>query len=186
MSIFFYYYTNFSEGRKLELLDILNDYKKNFCNRICCIETEYKEMKFVKIYFSETDLHHLLGLHKVLTGINATKSIEFIKSRKITRKNIKKHRNYGMIRSRIDSYDFLSEVFLQKSIEICIVEKDINPNTMYLNLIIYKKKGYEIVVLGLKKSNKLDIYYLATLHKAYENKYSDVRKTKIKDIRWID
>lgn len=56
---------------------------------------------------------------------------------------------------------------------------------MFLNLIIYKKKGYEIVVLGLKKSNKTDIYYLATLHKTYENKYQNARKTKIINIKWL-
>ncbi len=35
------------------------------------------------------------------------------------------------------------------------MEKDIDPNTMYLNLIIYKNKGHEVIVLGLKKNNKV-------------------------------
>ena len=66
------------------------------------------------------------------------------------------------------------------------MEKDIDPNTMYLNLIIYKNKGHEVIVLGLKKNNKNSIYYLATLHKTYENKYQNSRKTKIRNIIWLD
>lgn len=66
------------------------------------------------------------------------------------------------------------------------MEKDIDPNTMYLNLIIYKNKGHEVIVLGLKKNNKNSIYYLATLHKTYENKYQNARKIKIRNIIWLD
>lgn len=168
----------------MKLLEILNDYKINFCNRMCCIETTYKEMKFIHVYFSKTDLHHLLGLHKILSG-NATQIIRGIEDGNITKNQIKKHKNFGMIRSRIDNYKFIHEVFFKKNVELCIVEKDITSNTMFLNLIIYKKKGYEIVVLGLKKSNKTDIYYLATLHKTYENKYQNARKTKIINIKWL-
>ena len=75
---------------------------------------------------------------------------------------------------------------MKKDVELCIVEKDIDPNTMYLNLIIYKNKGHEVIVLGLKKNNKNSIYYLATLHKTYENKYQNARKTKIRNIIWLD
>lgn len=75
---------------------------------------------------------------------------------------------------------------MKKDVELCIVEKDIDPNTMYLNLIIYKNKGHEVIVLGLKKNNKNSIYYLATLHKTYENKYQNARKTKIINIIWLD
>ena len=169
----------------MELLEILNDYKENFCNKMCCIETAYKEMEFINIYFSKTDLHHLLGFHKVLPG-NATKTINDIENGNLTIKHIKKHQNYGMIKTRIDNYNFIHDVFYKNNVELCIVEKDINSNTMDLNLIIYKKKGYEVIVLGLKKNYKNDIYYFATLHKTYENKYKDTRKTKIKNIKWLD
>lgn len=169
----------------MELLEILNDYKENFCNKMCCIEIAYKEMEFINIYFSKTDLHHLLGFHKVLPG-NATKTINDIENGNLTIKHIKKHQNYGMIKTRIDNYNFIHDVFYKNNVELCIVEKDINSNTMDLNLIIYKKKGYEVIVLGLKKNYKNDIYYLATLHKTYENKYKDTRKTKIKNIKWLD
>ena len=67
----------------MELLEILNDYKENFCNKMCCIETAYKEMEFINIYFSKTDLHHLLGFHKVLPG-NATKTINDIENGNLT------------------------------------------------------------------------------------------------------
>lgn len=74
--------------------------------------------------------------------------------------HIRKHKNFGIIRPRIDSYPFIHEIFLKKDVELCIVEKDIDPNTMYLNLIIYKNKGHEIIVLGLKKNNKNSIYII--------------------------
>lgn len=57
---------------------------------------------------------------------------------------------------------------------------------MYLNLIIYKNKGHEVIVLGLKKNNKNSIYYFVTLHKTYGNKYQNARKTKIRNIIWLD
>lgn len=169
----------------MKLLEILRDYEENFCNKMCCIETSYKEMNFIHVYFSKTDLHHLLGLHKVISG-SATNSIKSIESGYLTLNHIRKHKNFGIIRPRINSYPFIHEIFLKKDVELCIVEKDIDPNTMYLNLIIYKNKGHEVIVLGLKKNNKNSIYYLATLHKTYENKYQNARKTKIRNIIWLD
>lgn len=168
----------------MELVEILNDYKEKFCGKVCCIETNFKDMQKIKINFSKVDLHHLLGLHKV-TKNRASKNIELIEEGKLIIKDIKKHHNYKEVKPRISSYGFIEEVFYARTVDICIVEKDINPNTMILNLIIYKKSGYEVIVLGLKKNTKNDIYYLATLHKAYENKYSELRKTKIKSIQWL-
>lgn len=63
---------------KLKLLEILRDYEENFCNKMCCIETSYKEMNFIHVYFSKTDLHHLFGLHKIISG-SATNSIKSYK-----------------------------------------------------------------------------------------------------------
>ena len=60
---------------------------------MCCIETTYKEMKFIHVYFSKTDLHHLLGLHKILSG-NATQIIRGIENGNITKNQIKKHKNF--------------------------------------------------------------------------------------------
>lgn len=169
----------------MELLEILDDYKNSFCNKICCIETEFKEINLIKVYFSKNDLFHLLGLHKVISGTNATKTIQNIEKGKLKISDVQKHHNFKMILPRIKNYNFLYDVFYKKNVELCIVGKDIKCNTMKLNFIIYKNKGYEVIVLGLKKNTKTDIYYLATLHKTYENKYSEVRKTKIKNIEWL-
>lgn len=169
----------------MELLEILDDYKENFCEKICVVETSLKEINSIKIYFSKTDLHHLLGLHKVTSGKNASKTIEEIERNKLTINKVRKHHNYNIIKPRIKNYGFIYEVFYGHEVDLCIAGKDIKPNSMNLNLIFYKKKNHEVIVLGLRKNSKNNIYYLTTLHKTYENKYDKTRKTKIKSIKWI-
>lgn len=175
----------FYEEMRVDFLEILEDYKKYFCNKMCCIETDFKNMEFINVYFSENDLCHLLGFHKILNK-NASRIIKDIKNQKLKINDIKKHNNYNLIKNRIGNYNFIHEIFYKKSVNLCIVDKDIISNTMKLNIIIYKDKGHEVIVLGLKKSIKTNIYYLATLHKTYENKYKHFRKTKIKNIFWIE
>ena len=59
------------------LQSTLEDYQEKFCNKKCLLELNYKKMNDVIVVFSETDLHHLLGLHYVLPkNIYANKSIE--------------------------------------------------------------------------------------------------------------
>lgn len=108
----------------MKLLEILRDYEENFCNKMCCIETSYKEMNFIHVYFSKTDLHHLLGLHKVISG-SATNSIKSIESGYLTLNHIRKHKNFGIIRPRIDSYLFIHEIFLKKGVENYVLSKKI-------------------------------------------------------------
>ena len=67
-------------------------------------------MNFIHVYFSKTDLHHLLDLHKVISG-RATNSIKSIESGYLTLNHIRKHKNFGIIRPRIDSYPFIHEIF---------------------------------------------------------------------------
>lgn len=167
------------------LQSTLENYQKNFCNRKCLIELDYKKMSDVIVMFSETDLHHLLGLHYVLGNtFQATKSIELIKNNELLISDFINHQNFSKMLSRVKKYNFIWKVFYDKTVDICVVDKDLIRNGMKLNLVIYESTGRTAVVLGLRKIN--NYYRLVTLHESDSRKYNNVRKTKIRNIKWLD
>ena len=167
------------------LQSTLEHYQKKFCNRQCLIELNYKKMSDVIVIFSETDLHHLLGLHYVLGDhFQATKSIEMIRNNELFISDFINHQNFSKMLSRVKIYNFIEKVFYNKTVDICVVDKDLLRNGMKLNLVIYESTGRTAVVLGLRKIN--NYYRLVTLHEGDSRKYNRVRKTKIRNIKWLD
>lgn len=167
------------------LQSVLEDYQEKFCNKKCFLELNYKKMSDVMVVFSETDLHHLLGLHYVLPkNIYANKSIEMIKNNELLISDLSEHQDFFKMFSRFKNYNFIEKVFYNKEINICVVEKDIPRNGMKLNLVVYETTGRTAVVLGLRKVN--DCYKLVTLHESDSRKYNKVRRTTIKNINWLD
>lgn len=167
------------------LQSTLEDYQEKFCNKKCLLELNYKKMNDVIVVFSETDLHHLLGLHYVLPkNIYANKSIEMIKKKELLISDLSEHQDFFKMFSRFKNYNFIEKVFYGKEINICVVDKDIPPNRMKLKLVIYETTGRTAIVLGLRKIN--DSYKLVTLHESDSRKYNKARRTTIKNIKWLD
>ena len=173
-------------GNDATLQSTLNDYQKKFCGKRCLLEINYKGLDDIVVVFTETDLHHLLGLHYVLDkAVRATESIEMIKNNKLLITDFTNHQDFSKMSSRFKNYSFFERVFYDKKVNICVVAKDLKGNNMKLNLLVYEISGRSAIVLGIRQIT--DTYYkLVTLHEASSNTYKNVRKTKIKNIEWLD
>ena len=109
------------------LQSALENYQKKFCNRKCLIELNYNKMSDVIVIFSETDLHDLLGLHYVLGDhFQATKSIELIRNNELLISDFINHQNFSKMLSRVKIYNFIEKVFYNKTVDICVVDKDLH------------------------------------------------------------
>lgn len=168
------------------LQSTLNDYQKKFCEKRCLLELNYKGLDNIIVVFNETDLHHLLGLHYVLdTTVGATKSIEMIKNNELLISDFTNHQDFSKMFSRFKNYSFIERVFYDKKVNICVVAKDLQRNNMNLHLVVYEISGRSAIVLGIRQITNTH-YKLVTLHEASSNTYKNVRKTKIKNIEWLD
>lgn len=168
------------------LQSTLNDYQKKFCEKRCLLEINYKGLDNIVVIFNETDLHHLLGLHYVLDkAVRATESIEMIKNNELLISDFTNHQDFSKMFSRFKNYNFIKRVFYDNAVDICVLAKDIQRNNMNLNLIVYEISGRSAIVLGIRQITDTH-YKLVTLHEASSNAYKNVRKTKIKNIEWLD
>lgn len=168
------------------LQSTLNDYQKKFCEKRCLLEINYKGLDNIVVIFNETDLHHLLGLHYVLDkAVRATESIEIIKNNELLISDFTNHQDFSKMFSRFKNYNFIERVFYDNAVDICVLAKDIQRNNMNLNLIVYEISGRSAIVLGIRQITDTH-YKLVTLHEASSNAYKNVRKTKIKNIEWLD
>jgi len=168
------------------LQSTLNDYQKKFCEKRCLLEINYKGLDNIVVIFNETDLHHLLGLHYVLDkAVRATESIEMIKNNELLISDFTNHQDFSKMFSRFKNYNFIERVFYDNAVDICVLAKDIQRNNMNLNLIVYEISGRSAIVLGIRQITDTH-YKLVTLHEASSNSYKNVRKTKIKNIEWLD
>lgn len=168
------------------LQSTLNDYQKKFCEKRCLLEINYKGLDKIVVVFTETDLHHLLGLHYVLDkAVSATKSIEMIKNNELLISDFNNHEYFSKMFLRFKNYNFIERVFYDKAVNICVVAKDLQRNNMNLDLVVYEISGRSAIVLGIRQIT--DIHYkLVTLHEASSSKYKKLRKTKIENIEWLD
>lgn len=173
-------------GNDATLQSTLNDYQKKFCGKRCLLELNYKGLDDIVVVFTETDLHHLLGLHYVLDkAVNATKSIEMIKNNELLISDFTNHQDFSKMFLRFKNYNFIERVFYDKAVDICVVAKDLQKNNMNLHLVVYEISGRTAIVLGIRQITDTH-YKLVTLHEASSNAYKNVRKTKIENIEWLD
>lgn len=173
-------------GNDATLQSTLNDYQKKFCGKRCLLELNYKGLDDIVLVFTETDLHHLLGLHYVLDkAVSATKSIEMIKNNELLISDFTNHQDFLKMFKRFKNYGFIERVFYDKKVNICVVAKDLKSNNMKLHLVVYEISGRSAIVLGIRKITDT-CYKLVTLHEASSDKYKKLRKTEIKNIEWLD
>lgn len=169
----------------MNLREIVKDYELNFDGKFCTIFTNYKNFPKFTVAFDVKDLYHLLGIHKLQTGLYASSWIKAIKEDSFDLTRYKNHPDFRMIRPRINNYGFFYEIFYLDNVQICILDKDLSKNTMRLSVVFYKEHKRQVVVVGLRR-DKTGYFRPVTLHESRNNPYRSVRKTIIKKVEWLD
>lgn len=169
---------------EFDLQQIVHRYQRYFDGKRCVIKTNYKSLSNFSVFFCISDLHHLLGLHKLLK-LTATQTIPKIIDGTLNLDDLRKNKNFHDVKDRIENYNFIEEVFIGNRCPCCILKKDILNNKMNLSVVFYKEEQKKYVILGLKKDKKRDLYIPATLHTSRNNKYDSYRKTQFSIIEWI-
>lgn len=168
----------------MDIKSIVDDYGLNFAGKTCLFTTGYKQLPEFSVKFELSDLFHLLGIHKLNTGLYASKWLDEVQSGKFTLGDYFGHPSIKDVRPRIANYEFFYEVFYKDQVSICVLDKDLSRNTMRLSVVFFKEQKRQVVVLGLKR-DKLGYFRPATLHEASGNPYARNRKTIIKTVRWL-
>ncbi|MGV3082695.1 PBECR4 domain-containing protein [Streptococcus dysgalactiae] len=167
----------------MELIEVIKDYQNRFAGKSCLVSTSYKQLEQFIVAFELSDIHHLVGLHKVTKDF-ANITLPKIQKKELTLEIIKDHANFTDVISRIECYNILDKIFYKGEVNICIVKKDFTSNTMNLDVIFFKEKERLAIVLGLRKT-KDGIYKPVTMHLAKKRKFLALRKTLVKSITWI-
>lgn len=170
---------------KMSLAYILQDYRKNFHGKRCYMALNYKGIEPIEIHFNDVDLYHLLGLGKVTRGYRAKTAIEAIDNASLTIRDIIRHHKFNDIKYRIQGYKSLHSMLINPKAKVCILRKDLDTNTMDLDLILWDNLDKNrLMILGLRKG-KDNIYYPTTLHRSSKKKYDSCKRTYINTILWI-
>ena len=167
----------------MDLLEIVKDYELNFDKKQCTVYTGYKKLPEFTVLFDMEDLFHLLGIHKLNTGLRSSSWLKAVKEGNFQLEKYFRHPAFNNVRPRIKNYEFIYEIFYQDRVKVCVLEKDLDRNTMKLSVVFYKEQKKRIVVIGLRK-DKLGYFRPVTLHESRNNPYSGVKKTFVKGIEW--
>ncbi|WP_051258569.1 PBECR4 domain-containing protein [Atopococcus tabaci] len=166
--------------------NLLEDYKKHFCGNLVTFETNYKLLESFDVFFEPKQLPHLLGWDKILSSkMGAGKIIKLVEGEKITLESTRKHHRFPEARKRMENYNFLHEIFIHTSQKVCIMTRDMKPNSMKLDIVFYKEDEKEATILGLRKDYRMDYFVPTTLHtKSLNNQFSRRKRTSIKKVIW--
>lgn len=172
----------------INYLNILNDYRRNFHGKAVEVHTNYKPLEKFKVVFNQTDLPHLMGWGKVaMEGRKSAKRvIADIDCSQLTLESSRKHGDFNKIKKRMLHYNFLYDVFIEQSINACVMTSNMKPNRLKLDIVFYQEVSKEAVILGLRKDQHMDVFVPTTLHtERLENPYHFRRRSHIKQITWV-
>lgn len=182
-----YYHVN--SVKDINYKKILNDYRRYFSGRIAVLTTNYKLLSEFKVFFSDSDLPHLMGWQKVVNKRKyAGRIIKLVDNNELTFKNSRRHHDFIKIKSRLLNYNFLHEVFWENDPKVCVMTSGMKPNPLRLDIVFFKNtKPQEIVVLGLRRAKGMNYFVPTTLHTevSKNNSYLLRRKTSINSIKWL-
>ncbi|CIV73641.1 membrane associated protein [Streptococcus pneumoniae] len=86
--------------------------------------------------------------------------------------------------ARISLYEFIGDIFYSKITSCCIVAKDLSKNTMKLDVIFFEDRNKR-----LDKDTTFapfnSLFKPVTLHFTSAKKYAKVRKTDVKEMKWL-
>lgn len=165
----------------MNIKEIVEDYELNFSGKQCLFQTSYNKLPEILVRFEVEDLFHILGIHKLDTGLRAKKWIECVKSSQFMLNDYSKHSRFSEVLPRVRNYKFFYEIFYQDKVKVCVLDKDLTRNTMKLSVVFYKDEKKKVIVIGIRKTSE-GYYVPATLHESRSNIYSRMKKTVIKKI----
>lgn len=167
----------------MKLLDCILDYQERFNGKTCQVSTNYKYLEIFKVNFCLTDLHHLFDLYKI-TRDYASQTKPAIQAGVFILEDFRNILLYNDVIERISLYEFIGDIFYSKLTSYCIVAKDLSKNTMKLDVIFFEDKNKRSAVLGLRR-DKSGVFKPVTLHFTSAKKYAKVRKTDVKEMKWL-
>lgn len=166
--------------------DILIDYKNIFDGHHVKVETNYNLLSSFIISFNLNDLPHLMGWNK-LSRRRATQIIKDVNELKLTKQSSRSNHNWHQVSQRMLSYNFLTRIFLDQDIKVCILTRDMKPNRLKLDIVFTYPRTKDCIVFGLRKPKNRDEFIPTTLHiEPLNNPYKYRRKTTVKKIEWLD
>ena len=162
----------------MNIKEIVEDYELNFSGKQCLFRTSYNKLPEILVRFEVEDLFHILGIHKLDTGLRAKKWIEKVKKNQFLLSDYSKHSRFSEVLPRVRNYEFFYEIFYQDKVKVCILNKDLMRNTMNLSVVFYKDEKKKVIVIGIRRTSE-GYYVPATLHESKSNTYSRMKKTSI-------
>lgn len=174
------------EANDINFLDILNDYKIMFNGKRVSIETNYNHLSNFKVHFNTKDLPHLMGWDKIVSKKSrATHLIKHIETESLTYETSKSHHRFNESKKRMLNYNFIHDIFIHKNLNVCVMTTDMRPNPQRLDIVFYREKQHEAVILGLRKEEKMGYFVPTTLHTpTLQNNYNGRRRTSIRTMNW--
>lgn len=145
-------------GVESDLFAIYDRFLNTYDGHLVSVTTSYKPLGTFYIKLDIMQLPHLLGLHKIYTGKNATQMIKLLASGNISTKTIRRHKNYGLIKDRIKYFgEFDTIISMDEDVQAILVAPADNQNTMRLDLVFQHVKSHRRISLGLRKTHD-DVY----------------------------
>lgn len=160
----------------------------NFNGNILIVETKDVRLPVFYIKFSDGQLPHLLGLHKLYRK-PATKLVEQLRVGEITLEKIKRHQNFSLIKERIENFDFVIQTFSTPSHSFVIqVSKVDSDNRMRLDLVFNGHRRNRKLVIGLRRSKEdseifRPVTFFVTKNKKFD--YLHSRRVEVTNMLWM-
>ncbi|WJP97052.1 PBECR4 domain-containing protein [Macrococcus bovicus] len=169
----------------VDFQDLLNDYIQCFTRQYLVMETNYNKLEKFEVRFTKTDVHHLLGFHKIQdSNVNATHTLSQILDGTLTLETARKHNCFDDMKSRLINYNFLHRCFIDQEVSLCVIpSKGKNPQN--LNIVFQDKHRNCNMLIGLRRVR--DYYVPVTMYETNRNGiYNSQRRTKIISAEWKD
>lgn len=167
---------------------LLDDYNANFAGKTVEMTSNYKKIPCFRIKIEANNFPHLLGLHYCVKGKSATNICSMIDSELLKYEHLKATDEFKAynIRSRIESYTYLTEFLKNAEGRLFYPTENLKPNPMKLVIVFSERKLTGEVVLGCKRDVEEEVFRLATLHYSRKRKYTEMRSSKILSVKWED
>ncbi|EGO8492625.1 TPA: hypothetical protein IU076_000542 [Enterococcus faecalis] len=170
-----------------DLQKTYNFFLSNLDGRMAVITTPFTKLDCFYIKFDILQLPHLLGLHKIYN--DSPKIIcQKLKNKAITYKHLQRHRNFGLIKDRVELFEFILEIFLEgyNDSVIYVSEADRFGSSMKLDIAFSHPHKNKILTLGLREISN-SVYAPVTFYVSKSNRpiFPKSKRAKILTLEMI-
>lgn len=136
-----------------DLLAIYKNFLHNYDGHLVSVTTSYKPLGTFYIKFDIQQLPHLLGLHKIYIGQKPKKILERMASGAALLSALKRNRNYGKIKDRIQYFSEIDSILkLDANVQAIVVSTADSQNSMKLDLVFQHVKSHRRLTLGIRRT----------------------------------